>query len=341
MNPLTVAIADDHAAQRTFLKRAIAARPDFKLVGAVANGLALIDLVESQQPDLIITDLDMPVKNGIDAIKQLKASGCRSKILVYSSAADANRNALVALQYGALDILNKPTIDDEQSYQTAMSDISDKLLAIAEVASPKTFIKPPTDTNLTEPSFTHRRYIAIGGSMGGIQVLPTIFRQLDRFSQSTIFITQHMDEKFIAGFKNWLANVSPLPVKMAEHQESLKRGVVYVAPAEGHLQVHRDRIYIDPSPAVHGCRPAVEPMFDSLTTMGNQVCAVILSGMGKDGAQGLLALKNAGALTIAQTEETCAVFGMPGEAERLGAAQYRGSPEQIGQWLSNIARADQ
>jgi two-component system chemotaxis response regulator CheB len=318
-------------------------------VGEADNGQRAIELCQSLRPDVITLDMILPVMSGLSATEYIMAH-CPTPILIVS--ASTNRGELFktydALAAGAVDVLEKPRGDGSDD------DWDQRLIAAVRlVAKIKVITHPRARLGLArhpQPLPTPLRpfegrvgtaplkLLALGASTGGPSALVSVMRDLPSQAGLLILVVLHIDEPFGSAFAEWLSEQTPHSVKFALGGEPLDSGAsrALMAPPGRHLIVEGSRLALSNAPERHSCRPSIDTLFDSLAqSCAQYVGAALLTGMGRDGAAGLLALREAGGLTVAQDEETSIVFGMPREAALLGAASRVLPLGDIGRYLSD------
>ena len=356
--PFTVVVVDDSAVQRRFLRAAVEAERDFTVVGEARNGKEAVALVERLRPAAVLMDLDLPVMSGIEAIERIM-SASPTPILVYSAfVAGANsENALEALAAGAVDVLAKPGPDDTGTLDEYAAVLRRKLRVAARVrvithprgrlrtqgmsgstTSLGGGIRRPLTASPTPPAGPDSardsvKLVAIGASTGGPQALLTLLGQLPEDLRQAVLVVQHMAEGFIPGLASWLDGLVPMPVVVGESGRRLAPGTITIAPSGGNLLVQDDRLRVLCTPPEPGQFhiPGIDASFESIArALGPDAVGVLLTGMGRDGAAGLLAMRERGSLTIGQDEATCAVYGMPAAAQALGAVDRQLPLPEIG-----------
>jgi two-component system, chemotaxis family, protein-glutamate methylesterase/glutaminase len=327
--PIRVLVADDSELFRDVLARVVSTDPSFEVVGVAADGNAAAALARSVRPDVITMDLHMPCADGFSGIARIMAE-TPTPILVLS----ANREEAVgfrALSLGALDILEKPSAtSDLGAYGSLLRSRLRLLAGVRVIRHPRGLRDGPRPA---APVRGRADLVVIGASLGGPRALATILRALPADFPAPIAVVQHIADGFTEGLASWLAQESRLNVREARDGEPLRAGRVLLAPTGRHLVVSEGTAHLSEAAPVDTFRPSVTPLFVSAaSSYGPRACGVLLTGMGRDGAEGLRALKAAGAHTIAQDEATSVVFGMPRAAIELGAVD-RVLP------LDDIARA--
>ncbi len=272
------------------------------------------------RPDLIIMDVQMPVMDGLAAVVEIMAD-CPTPILVLSAsvAPGDSRCAFNAIRHGALDVMGKPQGGGE-SLEVIAGQLIEKVKTLARVRVIHHFRRRPVAP--APPANGGRRDIlAIGASTGGPPAILRLLKEFPRTTSARILIVQHIAAGFAAGFADWLNRETDLSVRLARTGDPLEPGMALVAPNGSHLLVQGERVVLSPDPPVNSCRPSVDVLFASLANcLAARTAAVLLTGMGRDGAEGMAALRRAGAYTIAQDEGSCAIFGMPRVAIEAGSA---------------------
>ncbi|MBU5613626.1 chemotaxis-specific protein-glutamate methyltransferase CheB [Geomonas azotofigens] len=319
-----VLLADDSLLARQVLKDMLQESHDIRVVGEACDGRQAVELVQALKPDLVIMDLLMPVLDGLDAIEEIMALH-PTPVLVLSAAVEASEvdRAFVAIKRGALDVMEKPRLDGAGALAEFAATLREKVLFLARIRvirHPRR--KPRPDEPLaTLPGGPGHSILAIGASTGGPKAVMRLLKALPADFPGAVFVVQHIAQGFAAGFANWLDRECALPVRLARDGAPFRAGEALVAPDGRHLTVADGVTLLNDAPAVNCCRPSIDVFFDSLARQRcDQVVAVLLTGMGRDGAQGMLHIREAGGTTIVQDEPSCAVFGMPKAAITLDAA---------------------
>lgn len=324
--PVKVLIVDDSAVVRKVLTDGLKDKKDIIVVGTAPDPYVARDKIVKLEPDVITLDIEMPRMDGITFLKKLMRYYPIPVIIVSSLTEKGGKLALEAIKNGAVEVIAKPS--GSYSIGDMSTQIADKIRAASRVRVKKRDVpvndqEPPKLKALGE---TTRKIIAIGASTGGTEAIRYLMKQLPADSPG-IVITQHMPAKFTKSYAENLNNHSALRIKEAEDGDAITPGTALIAPGNFHLLMARSgaRYYarIKNGPMVHHQRPAVDVLFKTVAMYaGENAVGVILTGMGADGADGLLEMKNAGARTIAQDEKSCVVFGMPKEAIKKGAAEF-------------------
>lgn len=333
MNRIRILVADDSVTVRKRLVDVLTAQPDFEVVAEATDGREAIEACQRLRPDVVTLDMMMPVMTGLAATEYIMAY-CPTPILVVSSS--FNRGELFktydALAAGALDVLEKPLGDETDSaWERKLTDTLRLIARIKVITHPRGRLahlgNGRRPAQAAEPALVARtgcELVAIGASTGGPGAVVDILRELPVVFPLPLLVVIHISRAFGAGFAEWLNGLSPFPVAFARDGEPQPRpgaSRVVLAPPDQHLVLRDGRLWLTEEPERHSCRPSVDALFESVAReFGPRAAACLLTGMGRDGAEGLLAIRRAGGITIAQDESTSVVFGMPREAIRLGAA---------------------
>jgi two-component system chemotaxis response regulator CheB len=332
MRRIRVLIVEDSLTVRKYLWSVLSADPEVHVVAEAGDGKEAIELCAEHKPDVITMDMMLPVMSGFSATEYIMAY-CPTPILVVSSS--VNRGELFrtydALAAGAVDVLEKPTgaIPEEAWERRFLATV--KLVSrISVITHPRARLLTLQQARLVREQGAlagalppRRRIVAIGASTGGPAAIVEVLRTLPASFELPILLVLHINELFGTAFADWLDAQLALGVVYARGGESLAgmRGKVIMAPAGRHLTVRNGRLALTMDAERHFCRPSVDVLFESVATgYGPSAIACLLTGMGRDGASGLLKIRQAGGLTIAQDEATSIVYGMPREAALLGAA---------------------
>jgi two-component system chemotaxis response regulator CheB len=336
MPRIRVLVVEDSLTVRKRLVEVIATDRELEVVAEGGNGRDAIELCRTLRPDVITLDMHLPVMDGVAATEHIMGH-FPTPILIVSSS--TNRGDLFktydALAAGAVDVLEKPQADDvegvwERKFLAAIKLVS-RIRVIthirARLGSAGRATAPRAEGAAAvwpQPSGQARSIIALGASTGGPGALVDVLREIPMGCPAALLVVMHIDELFSSAFADWLGTQTAHPVAYARGGESLAggKGRVFMAPPGKHLAVRAGKLWLSSEPERHSCRPSVDVLFESLALeCPRDVVACLLTGMGRDGAEGLLALRRAGAHTIAQDEATCVIYGMPREAALLGAAE--------------------
>jgi len=324
---IKVLVVDDSAVVRKVLSTELSKAKDIEVVGTAVDPFAARDKIVALKPDVLTLDLEMPRMDGLTFLGKLMKFHPLPVIVVSSLTPKGSETALRALQLGAVDVVCKPG----SSYSVA--DLSGTLIDRIRVASTARVVQ--TQTNQAQALAkqsgaslmqTTRQVLAIGASTGGTRAIEAVLTALPANTPGTV-IVQHMPETFTAAFAQRLNGICSMEIREARNNDAVSPGVALIAPGNQHMVLRRSgarySVIIKGGPPVHHQRPSVDVLFHSVAKQaGRNAVGAILTGMGADGAAGLLAMRQAGARTIAQDENSCVVFGMPKEAIRLGAAEH-------------------
>ncbi|MGA7927276.1 MAG: chemotaxis response regulator protein-glutamate methylesterase [Candidatus Sulfotelmatobacter sp.] len=324
-----VLVVDDSAVMRKLIPDMLDADPSIEVVGTAMDGTFCLKKIEELQPNVVTLDLQMPGMNGIDTLKEIMRWHPVPVIVVSSHSTEGASVTLKALGLGAFDFVTKP-----QDAWAHMAEMATELIAKIRAAADCKVVRPGTLRGTPAPAEKisagkaappPSKLVAIGISTGGPQALEFLLAQLPPDFPGAIVIVQHMPEGFTDMFARRLDELCSLRVKEAQSGDMLQAGRVLVCPGSRHIKVKRlamgDLVVLNEDPRVNGHRPSVDVLFHSVAEeFGPLAVAVLMTGMGDDGAEGLGAVKRAGGMTIAQSEESCVVFGMPKVAIERGYA---------------------
>ena len=325
---LRVLVAEDSATARAFLVNLLDSDPRLRVVGAVADGQAAIDFAATRQADVVLMDLYMPGVDGFEATRRIMESHALP-IVICSSVADPKAMDITfrALEAGALACIEKPVGREHPNFEAICARLLETVRLMAEVKvvrrSPRVRRTPSGPFSVpSAQTWGSIRMIGIGASTGGPPVLQTILADLPKDFATPILIVQHIARGFLAGMAEWLNQTSPLHVQVASYGTVPVPGHVYLAPDDFHLGIgSHGTLSLTRQEPENGLRPSVSFLFRSLAeTYGGSAAGVLLTGMGRDGADGLKMMRDRGAMTIAQDRDSSVVHGMPGVAIELGAA---------------------
>ena len=328
MPKIKVLICDDSAMVRKILTTELSKDRDIEIIGAVPDPYVARDRIVAEKPDVLLLDVEMPRMDGITFLQKLMKHYPIRVIIVSSLAEKGSEVAMKAIEYGALEVMCKPgsmySVGDmgEQLIDRikAVACVSEERLKMLSDRSASAVKSAPVTLSMLK---TTNKIIAMGASTGGTEALASVLERMPS-NIPPIVIVQHMPQHFTKTFAERLDNSCKIKVKEADDMEILAPGKALIAPGNKHMQVIRSgAVYyakLSDGPLVFHQRPAVENLFLSVAQyVGKNAVGVIMTGMGKDGAGGMLEMKKEGAYTIAQDEKSCVVFGMPKEAIDLGA----------------------
>jgi two-component system chemotaxis response regulator CheB len=335
---IKILIADDSLLVRAILRDALNASEDMRVIGEAVNGVEAVHLTGALKPDIVIMDILMPVMGGLEATEAIMAES-PVPILILSSTLDDRdvKLAFTAIKKGALDVMGKPSLNGAASQAEFISRLFEKIRLLSRIKVIHHIHRPKEPAVPVSVKVSSRSILAIGASTGGPKAVMSIIKSLPSGFKGSVFIVQHISSGFAKGFAHWLDLESHIPVRIAKNGDIPVSGEALVAPTDCQMVLDRGAIRILDEPAVNCCRPSIDVFFSSLAPeKGKDTVGVLLTGMGKDGAQGLSKLRESGAFTIVQDEKSCAVFGMPKAAIALGAADEVMNIDEIPDAVSKI-----
>jgi len=328
---LKVLVIDDSALIRSVMSEIINREKDMECVGTAPDPLVAREMIKALNPDVLTLDVEMPKMDGLDFLERLMRLRPMPVLMVSTLTELGSEISFRALELGAVDFVSKPKLDIARGMEEYAIEITDKIRAAAQARVRKRLVAPVIPEKFSVdailPSVAGRyssteKLIVIGASTGGTEAIKEVLIHLPADAPG-VLVTQHMPEHFTKSFADRLNTLCKISVKEAEHNERVLPGHAYIAPGNSHLLLKRSGanyvIKLDQGPLVNRHRPSVDVLFRSAANVaGANAVGIILTGMGKDGVQGMLEMKQAGSHTIAQDEATCVVFGMPKEAILAG-----------------------
>jgi len=332
---IKVLVVDDSAVVRQALKGLIDAEKDMTVIATAADPLIASDKIAREMPDVITLDIEMPRMDGLTFLQRIMSQHPIPVVICSSLTEKGAETTLRALQYGAVEIINKPKVGARQFFDESRIQVCDAIRAAAKarvrrLADTTKPVEPKltADAILKQPGIpqalqTTQKVVVVGASTGGTQALQAYLEALP-YDAPGIVIVQHMPEHFTAAFARRLDGICRIAVKEAEDNDTVIPGRALIAPGNRHALLKRSGaryfVSLKDGPLVSRHRPSVDVLFRSAARYaGSNALGIIMTGMGDDGAKGMLEMKQAGATTLAQNEETCVVYGMPQEAVKLGA----------------------
>jgi two-component system, chemotaxis family, protein-glutamate methylesterase/glutaminase len=349
VDKIKVLIVDDSAVTRKYLTDILSSSPLIEVVGTAGDPFIADQKINIYKPDVLTLDIEMPRMDGLTFLQKLMIASPMPILMVSSFTDRGAKVTLQALEYGAVDFILKPSGQDGDSMKKFSESLVEKVVMVSKSkvkrGSTARILSEKQQRETVDEKYTadvilsrkgplemkarSEKVIAIGASTGGTEVIDEILINLPD-TLPGIVITQHMPEKFTEAFANRLNEKSAIMVREARNKDRLYKGIAYIAPGGKHMLLRADTngywIEINDGPPVNRLKPSVDVLFRSVSiAAGKSALGIILTGMGNDGANGLLEMKQAGAATIAQDEASCVVYGMPNEARKLGAADMEKS----------------
>jgi two-component system, chemotaxis family, protein-glutamate methylesterase/glutaminase len=348
--PIRVLVVDDSALMRKLIPAILARDPSIEVVGTAMDGAFALKKIEELRPDVVTLDLEMPRMDGMETLRLIMRRAPLPVILFSTHSKEGAYSTLKALALGAVDFIAKPTDAAAGHLETIADQLIDKI-KVAKRASGRKLppaavpIDPPDLNKGTRCPLPPNRMIAIGISTGGPNALQYVLSQIPADFSASILVVQHMPEGFTEMFARRLDECCAVEVQEAKSGDLLIAGRVLICPGNRHMMVRRmprgDMAVLSDGPPVNGHRPSVDVLFHSVAQeFGLTAVGVLMTGMGEDGAEGLGAIKAAGGMTLAQSEDTCVVSGMPRAAIVKGYANKIVPLESIGAFLVSHCSAD-
>lgn len=349
MQKIKVLIIDDSASVRNMISDILSQDPQIQVIGGASDPYEAVAKIADELPDVITLDIEMPRMNGLTFLSKLMKQHPLPVIVISSLAGNGSDLGIRALKLGAREIITKPKILNHSQFREYRIRIIDAVKATALSGGKITGLRRRMDNKqiiTSDQSLSNfenkpasRKVILLGASTGGTEVISKILKNI-RADLPGILIVQHMPGEFTSAFARRLNAESEVLVKEAESDDVVRDGCVYVANGFNHLLLKREggnyKCELEMGALVNRHRPSVDVLFRSASHFpGTEIAAILLTGMGADGAKGLLELKHTGAMTFAQDEKSSVIFGMPKEAINLDAAQKIGNPEELIIWLND------
>jgi two-component system, chemotaxis family, protein-glutamate methylesterase/glutaminase len=348
-NKIKVLIVDDSAVVRQTLQSILSSDPEIEVIGTASDPFFAAKKIAQEVPDVITLDVEMPRMDGLTFLKKIMSQHPIPVVIISSLTSKGTETALRAMEFGAIDIIAKPQMDTKRFIEESKIRLCDAVKAAGmakikrrSVPQHEFTVQPKYSADAILPKLvpsessmikTTELVVAVGASTGGTDAL-RVFLEAIPLDSPGIIIVQHMPENFTKSFANRLNELCNITVKEAENGDTVIRGRALIAPGNHHMLLKRSgaKYYVEikDGPLVNRHRPSVDVLFRSTARYaGKNAIGIIMTGMGDDGARGLLEMKEVGARTIAQDEKSCVVFGMPNEAIKAGAVEKILSLEQI------------
>ncbi|TCT26752.1 two-component system chemotaxis response regulator CheB [Melghiribacillus thermohalophilus] len=347
MNRIKVLVVDDSAFMRKMISDILNSDPFIEVIGTARNGKDGIDKMEKLSPDVITLDIEMPIMDGLTALKNIMDRNPLPVVMLSSLTQEGAETTLKALQFGAVDFIQKPSgpisLDIEKIKESIVRKVREAASAnIASMSKGNELTEPPSPLPLTVQTKANKEnrktIVAIGVSTGGPRALQQVLTQLPADFPAPLVIVQHMPPKFTKSLAERLDKLSAITIKEAEHGELLQKGTAYIAPGDFHMKVKKIGMSlaanITKDQPIRGHRPSVDALFESISTLhGYKKILVVLTGMGSDGTHGMQVVKqeDPGTIAIAEASETSVVFGMPKSAIQTGLVNQVSPIQDISQ----------
>lgn len=345
-----VLVVDDSALMRGLLTEMINLAPDLEVVGTAPDAQVAREMIKALNPDVLTLDVHMPKMDGLEFLERLMRLRPMPVVMVSSYTEAGSETTLKALELGAVDYIGKPKADAKNSMEQYAEELVEKIRGVrgarfrrlpAPVAGGHAVVATPGLPSAGTRLMNTGKVIFVGASTGGTEAIKEFLQGIPA-GCPPMLIVQHMPEAFTASFAKRLDGLSAPRVIESQGNERLESGTVYIAPGHSHLQIKKTPnglvTELLSTPPVNRHRPAVDVLFDSAAALlGRQAIGVILTGMGKDGAQGLLRMRQAGAKTFGQDEASCVVYGMPREAFLVGAVEEQYPLDEIARHVMQAA----
>lgn len=336
MEKIRVLVVDDSALMRRIISDMINQEEDMEVVSVARNGEELLQKIEVLKPDVVTLDVEMPKMNGVQALKELKKRGLETPVIMLSSiTTEGACITMECLELGAFDFISKPSGSISLDINKVKNELVQKIKSSYKnknkvVVKPKTIVRKSLEGSLEA--------IVIGASTGGPKALTTVITNLPEHLGLPILVVQHMPIGFTRAFSERLNNNSKIRVVEAENGIKIEKDTVYIAQGGSHMEVSLDKkIRLTKDPSIWGVRPAVDKLFISAAKVyKNKLMSIVLTGMGKDGANGSIEVKKQGGFTISEDESTCTIYGMPKAAFETGIID---EVLPLGQVLSKIVKS--
>lgn len=348
---IKVLIVDDSSSMRDMLEKYLLHDPNIKVIGKAADPYQAVAILKNEVPDVITLDIEMPKMDGLTFLKKIMAQHPIPVVIISSKTTKGANETIKALEYGAVEIIQKPFVtaaDINQGIQFIIDKVRSASLAKIQAKSQKNLQIPPKYSadavlekkNLIQTKISDQKIIAIGASTGGTNAIQDILHGLP-ISTPGVVVVQHMPVHFTKAFADRLNQFCNIYVKEAENGDIIQNGVALIARGDKHLIVKKQGshfvVHLLEGPPVNRHKPSVDVLFRSMANqVGDQGIGILLTGMGDDGARGLLEMKESKAITIAQDEKSSVVFGMPREAIKLEAQKFILSLTEISNYIAHL-----
>ncbi|MCC5895747.1 MAG: chemotaxis response regulator protein-glutamate methylesterase [Alkalibacterium sp.] len=335
---IKVLVVDDSALLRKVLSNVLNDCRGIEVIDVARNGIEAMKIIEKAQPDLITLDVEMPMMNGLETLKAIKESYTIPVIMLSSKTNE--ETTIQALELGAEDFVEKP-VSIQKHWNEFRNELSERIhVHFSDEEHKAIEVKKHELLNNTLLSKKKQlKAIVIGASTGGPKALVKAIQGISSHLSVPVFIVQHMPEGFTSSFAKRLDTAASVPVVEAVHGQKIRAGTVYLAPGAKHMTIKEGTLELDTRPKIHGVRPAVDYLFETAAhTYGENILAIILTGMGKDGAPGCEVIKNRGGYILTQDKDSSIVYGMPRVVVERGLSDQSASINEIADILREMTR---
>lgn len=350
-----VLVVDDSAFMRKLISEIIESRPEFLVVGTARDGADALLKVRTLRPDIVTLDIEMPGMDGLTALSRIMVEMPRPVVMLSAAGSESDSAlAIRALELGAIEFIRKPSGPVSIDLLSVRNDLLRALTAAALVKGAPTPTPAPAPLTLDRPAgewapgpgrtSVAQSVVVIAASTGGPKALSEVVAHLPEHLDGAVLIVQHMPGDFLGSLARRLTQLGPLPVTLARSGESVMNGRVYLAPGDHHMSLERGingaTIRLDAGPAICGVRPSADPLFTSAAAVfGGNVVGVVLTGMGRDGSEGLRAIRAAGGGAIVQDRASSIIYGMPRAALAVAGADRVVAPRLVGTAVADLLSA--
>lgn len=346
MRKIKVLVVDDSVLFRSQIQKALARSTDIEVVGVSSNGKLALEKLQFMSVDLMTLDLEMPTMDGLETIKEMQKAGCKTKVILFSSSGRAScAKTLEALAAGAIDFIPKPMADGSTTppEERIGNVLVPKITELFAQRKREPVEAPPMEGKSYDWGNFRPEVLVIGASTGGPNALVEFFEKIKEPLPFPVLIAQHMPPLFTASLAERISKISGKVAKEAEHNELVKPNHIYLAPGDFHMRVSGERMHmrvtLDQGPQRNFVRPCIDHLFETAVELyGKNVLGIIFTGMGRDGADGAKEIKRLNGGMLVQNRESSVVYGMPGAVHDLGAFDHEGSPSELAQLVTALAR---
>ena len=334
-----ILIADDSPLIRQVLVDIVSSQPDFQIVGQARDGSEAVEMAKRLKPNVITMDVEMPYMNGLEALAEILTHAEIPVLMISTRTTAGSVTTMAALETGAYDFVSKPSNSDPRTLRLLGEEIIAKIRASQGV---RIFRSRHSGVAVKAPARVGNKVVVIAASTGGPRALTTLFESFPKGLDVPMLLVQHISDGFTAYVANRLNTLGTMKVREGRPGDFMEKGVAILAPSGKHMRVlPSGELTFDDGPRIHGVRPAADYLFlSAASSFGNRCVGAVLTGMGKDGAAGALAIRRSGGVVFGESEETCAVYGMPRVAKEIGGIDSEFPIMQMGQALVAALRGE-